>query len=117
MSWLPFSTLFQLQAVKTAVGAITPLEPFKLWHSIGENVRKAKLEIEKLKLERMEQVSVPGRSNQGVGIAQIGFACFWPNGGGLLPVTAGNSPSMENDNSQARPQLATTMEEPASVSN
>lgn len=74
-----------VKAVKTAVNAICPIEPFKLFHRIGENTRQSKPELERLKLERAEQVSIPGRSNQPVGMAQIGFACFWPNGGGLLP--------------------------------
>lgn len=85
---------------KTAVNAITPLEPFKLFHYINQNVLNAKQKLEKFKLERMDQVSVPGRSNQPVGMAQIGFACFWPNGGGLLPpgVTTA-SPSTAVDSS------------------
>lgn len=73
-------------AVKTAMGAVTPIEPFKLYHYINENVQKFKPELEKLKLARAEQVSTPGRSNQPVGIAQIGFAAFWPKGGGLMPM-------------------------------
>jgi hypothetical protein len=97
----------RLQAVKTAVGAIAPIEPFNLWYYINDQVNKAKPQLEKLKLERMEQVSVPGRSNQGVGMAQIGFACFWPNGGGPLPVTESTAAIMDGDNSQVQPKLAT----------
>lgn len=41
-------------------------------------------------MQRAEVVSVPGRSNQPVGMAQIGFAAFWPNGGGLKPTETEN---------------------------
>lgn len=27
--------------------------------------------------------SVPGRSNHPAGLSQLGYACFWPKGGGL----------------------------------
>jgi hypothetical protein len=81
-----------LQATKTAINAVTPIEPFKLFHKINESVSKAKPEIEKLRLERTEVVSVPGRSSQPFGMAQIGFAVFWPDGGGIMP-----SPSNSNE--------------------
>lgn len=89
---------------KTGINAIAPLEPFKLFHRINQNVINTKSELQKLKLERAEQVSIPGRSNQPVGIAQIGFACFWPNGGGLLP--PGSSTTSSSQNTTMPPQLA-----------
>ena len=52
---------------------MVPLEPFKLYHRISENVKKSKAELEQLKLEIMARPSVPGRSNQPVGLAQIGY--------------------------------------------
>lgn len=27
--------------------------------------------------------SIPGRSTRAAGLSQMGYACFWPNGGGL----------------------------------
>lgn len=65
-------------ACKTAVNAIAPIEPFKLFHKINENVKRALPQ-----LERTELVGLPGRSGKPGGLSQMGYACFWPNGGGL----------------------------------
>ena len=45
-----------------------------------------------------------GRSPRPAGIAQLGYACFWPNGGGLIeggqiPKVAANS--LENDDDES----------------
>ena len=55
-------------------------------------MKKSKAELEQFKLQRMEEAPIPGRSNQPVGLAQIGWACFWPKGGGLLPPGANSKP-------------------------
>ncbi|CAB9503247.1 expressed unknown protein [Seminavis robusta] len=99
-------------AVKTAIGAIAPLEPFKLFNYINEEVHKKAPEIEKLKMKRMEQASAPGRSNQPVGMAQIGFACFWPNGGGLAPASPPSSTSGGAESGSMQPKVTTGEEEP-----
>ena len=67
-------------ACKTAVNAIAPIEPFKLFHKINENVKRALLQLQ---LERTELVGLPGCSGKPGGLSQMGYACFWPNGGGL----------------------------------
>jgi len=68
-------------ACKTAVNAIAPIEPYKLFHKINDNVRRA---IPQLQVERAEMVgSASGRSCKPGGLSQMGYACFWPNGGGL----------------------------------
>jgi hypothetical protein len=106
---------YGLKAVKTAVGAVTPIEPFRLYHGINENVQKCKAQLEKIKSKAFEQPDVPGRSKQPVGLALIGFACFWPEGGGLMPP----SPSPGN-NSQKDPQInmsSTSMEEDVAIPN
>lgn len=77
-------------AVKTAVSALAPIEPFKLFHRINEGVKKALPELQ-LQLENAEMVSTPGQSNRPVGIAQMGYACFWPNGGGQKEGSGSNS--------------------------
>jgi hypothetical protein len=70
-------------AAKTAVNALAPIEPFKLFHKINENVKRHHPELRK-RLEEAEMVSTmpPGRSPRPGGIAQLGYACFWPKGGG-----------------------------------
>jgi hypothetical protein len=68
-------------ACKTAVNAMAPIEPFKLFHKINDNVKQASPH---LLLKRTEMVgSVSGRSGKPAGLSQMGYACFWPDGGGL----------------------------------
>ncbi len=71
-------------ATKTAVKALAPIEPFKLFHKINEQVIRNSDRLEKLVQESDERgSSMPaGRSSRPGGFAQIGYACFWPNGGG-----------------------------------
>ncbi|KAL3907485.1 MAG: hypothetical protein SGILL_008854 [Bacillariaceae sp.] len=72
-------------ASKTAVNALAPIEPFKLFHKINENVKRQQPELRE-KLEEAEMVSTmpPGRSPRPAGMAQLGYACFWPKGGGNI---------------------------------
>ena len=107
---------------KTGMNAVAPIEPYKLFAKINQNIAKSKPELERLKLERAQHVSVPGRSNQPVGFASIGFAAFWPNGGGPLPSsssvtstpTSTSTPtptSTESDNTlQSQPEAVAVAE-------
>ena len=62
---------------------MAPVEPFKLFHKINMNVQNSIPQLRE-KMAEMEMVSLPGgRSPKPTGIAQLGYACFWPNGGGL----------------------------------
>ena len=66
--------------MKTAVNAVAPIEPFKLFHKIEQRVIASKKDRE----SRAQNVSsIAGRSSKPGGLSQIGYACFWPNGGGL----------------------------------
>jgi hypothetical protein len=69
-------------ASKTAVKALAPIEPFRLFHNINEGVKRARSELQP-DLNDTEMVGMPGRINRPAGLSQMGFACFWPNGGGL----------------------------------
>jgi hypothetical protein len=73
-------------ATKTAVKALAPIEPFKLFHKINEEVLRNQDRIRKFVQEQAEEMGSspppPGRSSRPGGFAQIGYACFWPNGGG-----------------------------------
>lgn len=69
-------------AMKTAVNTLAPIEPFKLFNRINDGVSRAKPELER-RLEEIEMVSIPGKCPKPAGIAQMGYACFWPEGGGL----------------------------------
>jgi hypothetical protein len=72
-------------ACKTAVNAFAPIEPFKLMHRMNEGVKKCRPELER-NLQETEMVgSMPGgRTARPAGLSNLGFACFWPNGGGLV---------------------------------
>jgi hypothetical protein len=72
-------------AAKTAVNALAPIEPFKLFHKINENVKRNQPELrERLREAEMVSNMPPGRSPRPGGIAQLGYACFWPKGGGSI---------------------------------
>jgi hypothetical protein len=72
-------------ASKTAVNALAPIEPFKLFHKINEQVQRNQSELgERFKQAEMVSGVPPGRSRRPGGMAQLGYACFWPNGGGSV---------------------------------
>jgi hypothetical protein len=62
---------------------LAPIEPFKLFHKINQNVKRNQPQLRE-RMAQAEMVSLPGgQSPRPAGIAQLGYACFWPNGGGL----------------------------------
>ncbi len=82
--------------MKTAVNAVAPIEPFKLFSRIEEKVIAYSNTLPPLG-QRAEVVnSGPGsasssssslsggRSSRPAGLSQLGYACFWPNGGGRI---------------------------------
>ena len=85
-------------AQRSAVGALAPIEPFKLFNKINEHVKKNQLQLrERLKEAEMVSTLPSNRSPRPAGIAQLGYACFWPNGGGLKE---GNFAVKTSDSSQ-----------------
>lgn len=71
-------------ACKTAVNALAPIEPFKLFNKINKNVNRSRPQLRE-KIQQVEMVgsTLPdGRSARPAGMAQLGYACFWPQGGG-----------------------------------
>jgi hypothetical protein len=73
-------------ACKTIVNTMAPIEPFKLFHKVNQNVQRCRADLER-RLEETEMVSAPngpgGTSRRPAGLAQLGYACFWPQGGGV----------------------------------
>eukprot|EP00540_Astrosyne_radiata_P006952 CAMPEP_0116857338 /NCGR_PEP_ID=MMETSP0418-20121206/20488_1 /TAXON_ID=1158023 /ORGANISM="Astrosyne radiata, Strain 13vi08-1A" /LENGTH=459 /DNA_ID=CAMNT_0004490991 /DNA_START=13 /DNA_END=1392 /DNA_ORIENTATION=+ len=61
-----------------AVNWLAPVEPFKLFHKINANVIRAGTDLERTAVVS----STPGRSGKPAGLSQMGYACFWPEGGG-----------------------------------
>ena len=105
-------------AVKTAVNALAPIEPFKLFHKINHNVNKSRPQLRE-KLEQVEMVgsTLPdGRSARPAGMAQLGYACFWPNGGGrcerkLAPIDRMATEEQGTDEGQEGLQVPTIPED------
>lgn len=71
-------------ACKTAIQSLAPIEPYRLFHKINEGVKRSRVELEAIsrRLNEAEMVSTERTSRWPAGIAQLGYACFWPNGGG-----------------------------------
>jgi len=92
---------------KTGMNAVAPSEPFRLFHQINQCLAKAKPKLERIKLEHAKHVAIPGHSNQPVGFASIGFAAFWPNGGGLLPLEPSVSSEQADTSLQPRTEADT----------
>lgn len=64
---------------RVAVNSLVPIEPFKLCHNINKCVQRYDYNPNRTQLVS----SSPGRSNRPGGLSQMGYACFWPKGGGL----------------------------------
>lgn len=71
-------------ACKAAVNAVVPIEPFKLFYNIEKGVKKARYEDESDPVIPSLNSSSGNRSSRPGGLSQLGYACFWPDGGGLL---------------------------------
>jgi len=75
-------------AVRAAVGVLAPIKPFEIIHRINVGIRRTREELEaKMKTETGSTTKTAfdsGRSSQPAGMAQMGYACFWPEGGGLV---------------------------------
>ena len=64
------------------MNAVVPIIPFKIFHSIEQGVKRAQLRSETTSPNDSSS-DTPNRSYRAGGISQVGYACFWPNGGGL----------------------------------
>lgn len=91
-----------LWASKAAVNAVAPIEPFKLFHNIRNGVAKARSSSSSTTSSAASPVSVTGgRSSRPGGLSQLGYACFWPNGGGQIESGGGGAePSTPNDDDE-----------------
>jgi len=96
-------------AMKTAIGALVQIEPFKLFYKINEGIKKKQPELHE-ELEQAQLVSKrpDGRTSRPAGIAQLGYACFWPQGGGTV-----DKPLMSNGGIVAENSTLGDLERPA----
>jgi hypothetical protein len=83
------------KALNTAVNAAVQIEPFKLFYSINEGASNYK-ESASFSPQTTTMNSLPGRSTKPAGMAQMGYACFWPQGGGPKEATSQSDPWMNS---------------------
>lgn len=78
-------------AQKAAVNAVAPIEPFKLFHRINEQVQIYRSTRPSQRTNFVH--SLHGHSPRPAGISQLGYACFWPQGGAKVdaqPISVGD---------------------------
>eukprot|EP00521_Asterionellopsis_glacialis_P015729 CAMPEP_0195295964 /NCGR_PEP_ID=MMETSP0707-20130614/18438_1 /TAXON_ID=33640 /ORGANISM="Asterionellopsis glacialis, Strain CCMP134" /LENGTH=538 /DNA_ID=CAMNT_0040357315 /DNA_START=147 /DNA_END=1760 /DNA_ORIENTATION=+ len=108
-------------AVKTAVNALVPIEPFKLFYKIDKCCQNF---TPSTPTQRTEMVAdtLTGRSSRPAGLSQLGYACFWPNGGGMKegvlahPHPQHNGPPPSGDDASISEQEEQDHDSPSSVS-
>ena len=64
--------------MKSAINALAPIEPFKLFHKIEKGAQAIQPPPPTTFTSTLK-----GRSVRPGGLSQLGYACFWPEGGGL----------------------------------
>ena len=70
-------------AVRAAVKVLAPIKPFEIVHRIEKGIHRSRDELEQAESQASYTTLPSGRSTRPAGIAQMGYGCFWPNGGGL----------------------------------
>jgi len=87
-------------AMNTAVNGAVQIEPFKLFHKINEGVRDYEPPAPSQSMSHTTATvgGLPGRSNKPAGIAQLGYVCFWPDGGGLKEANPFSHHPRQDDN-------------------
>jgi len=87
-------------AMKTAMNAVAPIEPFKLFYKIDERVAKFKSSSPRHRPDFASQ----GRTQRPAGLSQLGYCCFWPNGGGRVghvePLSSGGDSVTGNESTR-----------------
>ncbi|MGK3757200.1 MAG: hypothetical protein ACI8RD_009514 [Bacillariaceae sp.] len=62
---------------------MAPIEPFKLFHKINERVIHDQPQLRE-RIKEEAETTASTRSSRPGGISQLGYACFWPEGGGKV---------------------------------
>jgi hypothetical protein len=116
-------------ACRTAIQSLLPIEPYRLFYKINEGVKQCRPELQEIIHKRQQDAFVDddNSDNNGnvmemvgndtglrsdrhkisrapAGLAQMGYACFWPNGGGTVEDSDGDI----NNDSVIRPTLPST---------
>jgi hypothetical protein len=64
---------------RMAIQTLAPVEPYRLFHKINEGVTQSRSRLQTMLQERSSEVS-SSKLHRPAGIAQMGYACFWPDG-------------------------------------
>ena len=93
----------RLQAMKTAINSIAPIEPYKLFYRIDKRVTDF-IENRPPQQARADFVHATrgGRSTRPAGLSQLVYACFWANGGGKVGLAEPVSSSTEKKTTTTR---------------
>lgn len=81
--------------MKKTINALAPIEPYKLFHKIESGAQK-----QQIPPPTKFTSSGSGRSGKPGGLSQLGYACFWPQGGGLEERQPRDQNVMENGNEE-----------------
>lgn len=86
-------------AIRSAVKLLAPIKPFEIIHRINVGIAASRKELEaeeeanamkmkksssRLRKKKNSKKLGRSRSSRPAGIAQMGYGCFWPNGGGKI---------------------------------
>lgn len=71
-------------SIRTIVKTIAPIEPFKLCYKIEKRVQASMAAKQEAKVKMTS--SSPTKGCRPGGLSQLGYACFWPEGGGLVEI-------------------------------
>lgn len=105
-------------ACKAAIQSLAPMEPYRLFFKINQGVKKrqAELQASSRRLREAELVASSPSETGGAearitrrpaGLAQLGYACFWPKGGGEKEMSGALSKSVSSSSAGTEEQQTT----------
>ena len=65
------------KAMKTAINAVAPIEPFKLFYKIDKGVNTWAKKL--MNTDQAEEDTGGIIRLRAAGLSQLGYACFWPH--------------------------------------
>ena len=99
-------------ACKTALQSLAPIEPFRLFYKVNEGVKQSRDELQ-ADSRRLREAELVGSNSTGdrhhhhhhhstmsrrpAGLAQMGYACFWPHGGGEIEAGVAGVPAEQQE--------------------
>uniref|UniRef100_A0A7S3PYH9 START domain-containing protein n=1 Tax=Chaetoceros debilis TaxID=122233 RepID=A0A7S3PYH9_9STRA len=73
-------------ACKMVINAISPIEPFRLFNTMENEIMKyGRSKLDQTKRQTLSSFQhQPETKSLPAGLSQLGYACFWPKGGGKI---------------------------------